>query len=90
MLLPLGSWNTFVDGIPVRLKGSPGLPAVEVAPVSLMADGMVPSSTPRLSCDGVSPWARLLRFCFAFSHFRQRWLMLVPWLIRQVVLSLSW
>ena len=42
---PVGRWKTSVDGISVWMKGSWGRPAVEVAPVSLIPDGIDPSST---------------------------------------------
>ncbi len=35
-----------VDRIPIGSEGSEGLKALAVAPVSLMVDGMLPSSTP--------------------------------------------
>ena len=44
-------------------------PAVEVAPVSLTADGMVPSFIPFIISSGVyPPYARCLCLCLEFSH----------------------
>ena len=46
---PVGRMNTLDERVVVSSKGSCGAPAVEVAPVSLTADGMDPSMIPRLS-----------------------------------------
>ena len=46
---PVGRMNTLDERVVVSSKGSCGAPAVEVAPVSLTADGMDPSMMPRLS-----------------------------------------
>lgn len=56
-LLPSGSRNTFVDSSPVTSNDwmSLGEPAVEVAPVSLMADGISPSNTACLTWSAVMP-----------------------------------
>ena len=45
----MGRMNTFDERVLVSLKGSCGAPAVEVAPVSLTADAMVPFMIPHLS-----------------------------------------
>ena len=52
-MLPSGSWNTLEDDSPVSWKEPVSLvaPAVEVAPVSLIADGIRPSNTPFLIRD---------------------------------------
>ena len=46
---PVGRMNTLDERVVVSSKGSCGAPAVEVAPVSLTADAMVPFMIPRLS-----------------------------------------
>ena len=46
---PVGRMNTLDERVVVSSKGSCGAPAVEVAPVSLTADGMDPFMIPRLS-----------------------------------------
>ena len=46
---PVGMLKVLVDISPVCWNGSDVDPAVEVAPVSEHADGMVPSKSPRLS-----------------------------------------
>ncbi len=43
--LPNASPKVAVDHIPVAIVGSDGLKALVVAPVSLMADGILPLST---------------------------------------------
>ena len=65
-VLLLGMWKSLVDFMPVGMKGLPTRPALEVAPVSLMADGMVPSSTPHLTCAFVIGLARRVRFLLDF------------------------
>ena len=42
---PVGRWKTFVEGVVDIIKGSYGRSTVEVAPLSLPPEGMVPSST---------------------------------------------
>ncbi len=44
--LPNAPPKVAVDQTPVGTEGLEGLKALAVAPVSLMADGMLPSSTP--------------------------------------------
>ncbi len=44
--VPLGRWNILVDVQPVAMCGLVAVPTLEVAPLSAMADGMVPLSTP--------------------------------------------
>ena len=50
------------DYIPVGIDGSEGVKALAVAPVLLIADGMLPSSTPnwRLSCLLLTPFGAVL------------------------------
>jgi hypothetical protein len=48
-MVPLGRWNTTLDGIPVEIDGADGRRACNVAPVLLMADGIVPLRTPSRS-----------------------------------------
>ena len=52
-MLPVGRTNVLVDFVCPGWNGSCGAPAVDVAPVSLTADGMVPLKMPCLSCAGV-------------------------------------
>ena len=56
------------DGIPVAIVGSDGVKAFAVAPVPLMADGILSSSTPSL-------WSFILRvsFCLQFALFLSVW-----------------
>ena len=49
-MLPVGSTNALVDLVCAGWNGSCRAPAVEVAPVSLTADAMVPLKMPHLSC----------------------------------------
>ena len=50
-MAPFGRWKTVVDTRPVGIDGSFLRKALDVAPVSLTADGMVPFNTPmRISC----------------------------------------
>ena len=42
---PFGRWNTLLESLLVRMNGYPWRPALEVAPVSLMAYGKVPLMT---------------------------------------------
>jgi hypothetical protein len=42
----LGRWNTILDGIPVGIDGADRRRACNVAPVLLMADGIIPLRTP--------------------------------------------
>ena len=44
--LPECSAESFFDFIPVGIEGSEGLKVLAVAPVLLIANGMLPSSTP--------------------------------------------
>ena len=46
---PVGSPNNFVEISLVATNGSVGFPAVDLAPLSLIADGMVPYSMPSIS-----------------------------------------
>jgi hypothetical protein len=49
--IPLGSWNTLVDGLPVGMKACLELsflvPRCDVAPLLATANGMEPLRTPR-------------------------------------------
>ena len=67
---PVGSPNTFVEISLVAKNGYVGFPAVELAPVSLIADGMVPSITPCIIFAFERPFYCLLCFWCAFY---QRW-----------------
>ena len=51
---PLGSRKTLFDRRPVFANGSVGVPTLDVAPLSTMADGIDPLSTPCRSCS--SSW----------------------------------
>ena len=67
--VPLGSWNTLVDGLPVGIKACLELsfvvPTCDVAPLSTMVDGMEPSRTPRqMDC------MRLVMLRMMFTHLR--------------------
>ena len=55
---PVGSPNTFVDISLVATNGSVGFPAVELAPVSLIAHVMVPSIIPSISSAFERPFSR--------------------------------
>ncbi len=44
--VPFGRWNTAEDTRPVGMDGSSLRKALDVAPVSLTADGIVPFNTP--------------------------------------------
>jgi len=46
---PVGNRKTLVDGTVVVWKGSWRVPAVDVAPVSLIAEGIVPLAMPSLT-----------------------------------------
>ena len=63
---PVGSPNNFVEISLVATNGFVGFPDVELAPVSLIADEMVPSSMPCISLAFEKP---LLRFCVFGVHF---------------------
>ena len=66
---PVGRWKTLFEGWSERIKGSWGRPAVDVAPVSLIPDGMVPSSTMALTSAFVrGPF----RFRLRYLEFSQR------------------
>jgi hypothetical protein len=45
-MVPLGRWNTNLDGIPVGIDGADGRRACNVTPVSLTADGIIALRTP--------------------------------------------
>ena len=49
-MLPVGSMNALVDLVCAGWNGSCRAPAVDVAPVSLTTDAMVPLKMPHLSC----------------------------------------
>ncbi len=75
---PFGRWNTVEDMRPVGMDGSSFRKALNVAPVSLTADGIVPFNTPmRILCCAASG---SMRYVVLLSGGRPR---------RQVVLSLS-
>ena len=66
---PVGRLKTLDENSSVGLKGSLMAPAVEVAPVSPTADGMVPSRIPFIISSGVyPPRARRLCLRLEFSH----------------------
>jgi hypothetical protein len=72
-----GSWNTIEDTRPVEMDGSSLRKALDVALVSLTADGIVPFNTPmRILCCAASG---SMRYVVHLSGGRPR---------RQVVLSL--
>ena len=74
---PVGSPNTFVEISLVATNVSIGFPAVELAPVSLIADGMVTFIIPCISLDFERPFSRLLCFWCAFSQGWRLYLILV-------------
>ena len=84
-VLPVGSPNTFVDISLVATNESVGFPAVELAPVSLIADGMVSSIMPCISLAFERPFSRRLCFWCAFSRGRRLSLILVASLWRRVL-----
>jgi len=54
-MAPFGRWNTMEDTHPVGIDGSSLRKVLDVAPVSLTADGMVPFNTPmRILCCAAS------------------------------------
>ena len=61
-VLLLGMWESLVDLFPLGMWVSLTRPALEVAHVSLMADGMVPLSTPRLTCVSLRGLERRVHF----------------------------
>ena len=63
---PVGSRNTFVDISLVATNLSVGFPAVELALVSLIADGMVTSIMPCIRLAFERPFSRLFCFWCAF------------------------
>ena len=67
---PIGRRNTLLDFLFDDSNGSFGVPAVEVAPVSLTAEAMVPSMIPFIIWFLViaMPLFLLFLFWFAFSH----------------------
>ena len=65
-LLPVGSPNNFVEISLVATNGSVGFPDVELAPVSLIADRMVPSTIPCISSALDRPFSRCLCFWCEF------------------------
>ncbi len=73
-----GRWNTIEDTRPVGMDGSSLRKALDVAPVSLTADGIVPFNTPmRILCCAASG---SMQYVVRLSGERLR---------RQVMLSLS-
>ncbi len=77
-MAPFGRWNTVEDTHPVGMDGSSLRKALNVAPVSLTADGIVPFNTPmRVLCCAASG---LMQYVVRSSGGRPR---------RQVMLSLS-
>ena len=50
VVVPVGNMNVLVDWMFECMNGSWRVPAVEVAPVLLTADAMVPLKMPHLSC----------------------------------------
>ena len=74
---PVGSPNTFVEISLVDANGSVGFPAVEMVPVSLIADRMVPSVIPCISSAFERPFSRRLFFWCAFSQGRRLALILI-------------
>ena len=74
-------WNKSL----VATNGSVGFPAVDLAPVSLILDGMVPSIMPCISLAFEMPFSRLLCFWCAFSQGWHLSLILVASLRRHVL-----
>ena len=65
VVVPVGNMNVLVECAFEWMNGSCSVPAVEVAPVSLTADGMEPLVTPSLMVWG-DMWVALL------------WMLMVP------------
>ena len=84
---PVGSRNTFVDISLVATNLSVGFPAVELALVSLIADGMVTSIMPCIRLAFERPFSRLLCFWCAFYQGWRLSLILVASLWRHVLPS---
>jgi hypothetical protein len=65
VVVPVGNINILVERVLERMNGSCRVPAVEVAPVSLTADGMEPLLIPSLMVRG-DMWVAVL------------WMLIVP------------
>ena len=65
---PVGSPNTFVEISLVATNEFVGFPAVELAPVSLISDGMVPSIMPCISLAFERTLSLIFCFWCAFSQ----------------------
>ena len=88
---PFNTWKTLVECCPVVQKKALLLisPVLDVAPVSLNAEGMVPSSTSRLRRRPVSRRFRRRRYLFVFSRCCRAAADCARGLRRQAVLSQS-
>ena len=51
--IPFGRWKVLFELLLVMMKGSPCSPELDVGPVSLIADGIVPFWTPILTSASV-------------------------------------
>ena len=67
---PVGRWKTLSEGWFDNLNGFPPLPAVEVAPVSLIADGIVPFRIMVLMSSCINGFFCRVLWSLAFSTFR--------------------
>ena len=87
---PIGRRKTLSDGFFGDLNGCPPLPAVEVAPVSLIADGIVPFRIMALMSSCINGSFCRVLWSLAFSNFRRVFCTFM-WrgVARQFVLSLS-
>ena len=87
VVLPVGSPNNLVDISLVARNRSVGFPALDMAPVSLIADGMIPYIIPCISSAFESSLSRRLCFWCAFYQGRRLVLILVALLWRHVLPS---
>ena len=84
---PVGIPNTFVEISLVATNGSVGFLPVNLAPVSLIADGMLPSIMPCITLAFERPFSRLLCFWCTFPYDWRLSLILVASLRRHVLPS---
>ena len=85
---PVGNKKTLLEGLLVVWKGSWRVPAVDVAPVSLIAEGMDPLHMPCLISFLVMD--EVVNGFLCLDVGRRDWEMRWVALCLQVLLSLSW
>ena len=87
---PVGRWKNLSEGWFDHLNGCPPLPAVEVAPVSLITDGIFPFIIMVLMSSCINGFFCRVLWSLAFSNFRRVFCTFM-WrgVARQFVLSLS-